>query len=657
MTNNMDNNTSTDQKTPVDDDDGIGYTYPGPHIPMIGRESLGIGDLDLFFSQVYKYFLRKGFWCMCLQRLLKLFSVLFMIVFSTFLFVFVDWRAIWSCKNQECAHVRIVRPDVFTRFNLFHKIAITFESAILCYWLFLCSKYLYELVSMWEIKHFYNVHLNITERDIQTLEWDEIVNKIIELQQQIRICLMKDLDAFDIMNRIMRRENFLIAFINREVLNLRVPLHYVIPGWKNKHGILTESLMWNLKYIINFMFDSDFKVKEEIINNPDRLRRRFIWLGILNMIASPFIFFFVLVYTFFKYSIELRQSPLTLIDRRWTLLARWKFREFNELPHIFERRIKKSYKPAKKYTEQFPVHMLSIAGKSIMFITSALAATIIVVSSFKNPLLLYFNFLNQNLFWWLTILLLIWAYAKSMVIDEHKVFEPKEKLEEVCAIIHYYPDHWKEKGHHLEIRDEFMELFQYSLIQLIQELLSILVTPLILCFSLPKSSEAIVKFMNDITLDLDGVGHVCGFATFNFNKFGSSVSGEKVAKNILEKSMQDKMAVSYLNFKAHYPSWQPPRAYGSSFFEQSLVQSMDQTSKIDSNIVPNSQVHEPTTFIVSQNLATPQTQQKEEQQTSQQDIRDKNQELSENPSPLTPSEPMHESKYYFHLLHSFHKTR
>jgi autophagy-related protein 9 len=114
---------------------------------------------------------------------------------------------------------------------------------------------------------------------------------------------MKNLNAFDIMNRIMRRENFLIAFVNREVLNLRVPLHYMIPFWKTKNGILTESLMWNLKYIINFMFDADFKVKEEIIRSPYKLRRAFIWLGVLNMVASPFIFFFVLVYTFFKYSI------------------------------------------------------------------------------------------------------------------------------------------------------------------------------------------------------------------------------------------------------------------------------------------------------------------------------------------------------------------
>jgi autophagy-related protein 9 len=35
---------------------------------------------------------------------------------------------------------------------------------------------------------------------------------------------------------------------------------------------------------------------------------------------------------------------------QWSPLALWVFREFNELPHVFEERINQSYAPAMEYT-------------------------------------------------------------------------------------------------------------------------------------------------------------------------------------------------------------------------------------------------------------------------------------------------------------------
>jgi len=371
----------------------------------------------------------------------------------------------------------------------------------------------------------------------------------------------------------------------------------------------------------------------------------------LNLIASPFIFFFVVVYTVFKYSVEIRKSPLTLLDRRWSLLARWKFREFNELPHIFERRMKKSYKPAHKYTEQFPDYLLSTLAKSVMFIVSALAATIILISSVKNPLLLYFNILNQNLFWWLTVLLLVWAYAKSLVIDERKVFEPKEKLQDVCSIIHYYPENWKELGHHTEVREEFNQLFQYSLAQLFQELLSILVTPIILCISLPNSAEKIIEFMDKITVDVEGIGHVCGFATFNFNRFGSSVM-DTASPDHLQRSLQNKMEVSYLNFKAHYPGWVPPVDHGSYQFEQKLAASISQHSAPDvvEHIKPAIRLTESVNVDAQETKAHSQSSVTEDETVH---VLDDVPDVSQ----MAPPSSMLESKDYFYMLDSFSRAR
>lgn len=51
---------------------------------------------------------------------------------------------------------------------------------------------------------------------------------------------------------------------------------------------------------------------------------------------------------------EFRSNPGSVFSRQWSPYARWKFREFNELPHLFSQRIAKSYKNANKYIDQFP---------------------------------------------------------------------------------------------------------------------------------------------------------------------------------------------------------------------------------------------------------------------------------------------------------------
>lgn len=62
-------------------------------------------------------------------------------------------------------------------------------------------------------------------------------------------------------------------------------------------------------------------------------------MGFISLLLAPFIFLALLVYFFFKYGEDLRQTPGSVLGaREWTPLARWKFREFNELPHYLQTR-------------------------------------------------------------------------------------------------------------------------------------------------------------------------------------------------------------------------------------------------------------------------------------------------------------------------------
>lgn len=54
-----------------------------------------------------------------------------------------------------------------------------------------------------------------------------------------------------------------------------------------------------------------------------------------------------------------------------------------------------------------------------------------------------------------------------------------------------------------------------------QELISVLLTPLVLWWSLPKSAPAIIDFFKEFTVHVDGLGYVCSFAVFDFQRHGN----------------------------------------------------------------------------------------------------------------------------------------
>lgn len=53
------------------------------------------------------------------------------------------------------------------------------------------------------------------------------------------------------------------------------------------------------------------------------------------------------------------------------------------------------------------------------------------------------------------------------------------------------------------------------------EVISIILTPFVLWYSLPKSSERIIDFFREFTVHVDGIGYVCSFAEFDFNMAGT----------------------------------------------------------------------------------------------------------------------------------------
>lgn len=138
------------------------------------------------------------------------------------------------------------------------------------------------------------------------------------------------LDAHDIANRIMREENYLIALFNKDLLDLHVPFPPFLKRMlyrndeQGRGRTLTRVLEWNLRFcLMEYLFNQQGHVRKvflktkhravlidgyvrfisrfDIIQEVDSLRRRFIFMGILNAIFAPFIVLYMIMYSFFRY--------------------------------------------------------------------------------------------------------------------------------------------------------------------------------------------------------------------------------------------------------------------------------------------------------------------------------------------------------------------
>ena len=86
------------------------------------------------------------------------------------------------------------------------------------------------------MRSFYTHRLRISTRQLQTMQWNDVVERLVALHRRHRIQLNRaEITAHDIACRIMRRENYLIAMYNKQVFDLRVPAVYQIKNRLYRH--------------------------------------------------------------------------------------------------------------------------------------------------------------------------------------------------------------------------------------------------------------------------------------------------------------------------------------------------------------------------------------------------------------------------------------
>lgn len=528
-----------------------------------------IENLDLFFQRVYNLHQKNGFTCMLLGELFELVQLLFVVGFTVFLANCVDYDVLFA--NKFVNHTdssKVTLPDAILpmdvcsahiRDNAF-VIFVLIISGV--FWLHRLVKFLYNVCCYWEIRSFYINALKMTMSELPYASWQEVQARIIEIQKEHQICIhKKELTELDIYHRILRFKNYMVAMVNKSLLPVRFRLPVL-----GDCVFYTRGLKYNFELIFFWgpgsLFENEWSLKPEYkrgsnrLELADRLASRILWIGIANLLLCPVILVWQILYAFFSYTEVIKREPGSLGARCWSLYGRCYLRHFNELDHELMSRLSKGYKAASKYMNCFLSPLLTVVAKNVAFFAGSLLAVLIALTIYDEDVLAVEHVLSS-----ITLLGVCITVCRSFIPDKHMVFCPEQLLRVILAHIHYMPDHWQGSAHRYETRDQFSQLFQYKAVFILEELLSPVVTPIILIFCLRRKSLEIIDFFRNFTVEVVGVGDTCSFAQMDIRQHGHPawMSEGKTEASIYQQAEDGKTELSLMHFAITNPHWQPPR--------------------------------------------------------------------------------------------------
>ncbi|KAL8142609.1 hypothetical protein V2J09_015641 [Rumex salicifolius] len=536
---------------------------PGSESPsaLLHGESLKlelIADLDLFFERLYSYYCENGLWCIIVKWVVELLSLAFTVCFSGFFLLYVDWNGLRNAKCGIDAVESGIRPcdlakealhqHPLTPFTLHKAVILGYLGLFSIYWTFCFLRFFAQLKCTLRIRDFYYSSLHVTDKELQTMPWASVLEKVVRVQSTHKLCVVKDLSTLEVVMRLLRKENYLIGMINKGILAFPIPKWIpgagptvkFTPNGEPHRLILTKTLEWTLNWcILQSMFDRNFCIRRDFISNPTALKKRLVATGLVMLLLSPFLVIFMLVYLFLRHAEQFYNHPTTASSRRWSNLSRWMFREFNEVDHLFKHRINSSVVHASDFLKQFPSPIISIVAKFISFISGGFAAVLIIIA-FLDESLLEGHILGRNLIWYAAVFGTITAISRAAVTDELLVLDPEREMSMVVQHTHYMPKRWRGKEH----------TGTYTAMMWLEEMASIFLTPYLLVFVVSKRVDDILQFVADFTVNLEGVGHVCSFSAFDFETHGNINYGSPCNSERDKRSSQG-------NFQSSYLYWQP----------------------------------------------------------------------------------------------------
>jgi len=604
-----------------------------------------VSDLDAFFSSLYNYYYMRGLGSIIGKGFVEIVSLFFTLWLSLVLFAYIDWNGLRGCHDEATCRDSFVESYIVTNPFSTHSVLRNSWIVVYCllfsaYGFFCVMQYFHSIIASLECKVFLEEVLGVSDRDLEVggVEWGDIVEKMSEAQRigKCRVAILpgragggnggvdasrsrvgddgaassKDRPGGEegmddptghlvVAQRIMRRENYMIAFVNGGLLDLALPrlpprlwpLTLLTNHPANERPIFfSKSIEWSVYFcVLNYMFNHSRKVRPAFYCDSSSLRKRFVLCGVAHAVFMPFLLFFVTLHFFMSNVYDWQSTKEYLGPREWSSSARWTFREFNELPHSFERRMEPSYKSASAYLDLFgrPSPFKVALARLLVFISGSLGTLLLAFATMNDAILLHVKIGDRNLLWYAGMLGACFSVGKGMLpkstnphfghARRNLIDDMNSELEKLATHTHFLPDFWRGRAADARTKKAFASMFKFKASLFADEILSIMVAPIILCVSLPRCADKLCKFVRESKVEVPSLGDVVGYSTFDFDSFedenwtgkcleqSSKLSirdtGERLFKvSDRPKTRHGKMEKSFFNFKGVHPNWRMPES-------------------------------------------------------------------------------------------------
>ena len=258
------------------------------YIPLRNDDSRtndeNVKNVDDFLKNMYRFYSEGGLWAIILSKFCGLVSLTFTIGFSVTFVAFIDWNAVLDCKDElSCQNLH---SSLFANnlYPLHSQNPNIFGFLTISYLILSSSYYLYQLFSAIniisysvEMEKFYREVLGISSKDITNFQWFEVVDRLIYLSNcgALKSTIFQNIkiNPHNIVLRIMRKENYMIGLINKNLLGLFIP--WWMSPFMSEKLFLTKSLEWSLQFcLMDFMFTEQDEITDEFLNDIQGLKLR-----------------------------------------------------------------------------------------------------------------------------------------------------------------------------------------------------------------------------------------------------------------------------------------------------------------------------------------------------------------------------------------------
>jgi len=188
-------------------------------------------NLDVYFTALYRTFYCRGRWAILCKSVVEIVTLVFTGWLSVALLIHVDWHALVSCTDDVSCRASL--SDYYLKWgdSRWWWRSWVFLYAVLWFgytaWASVAAYS--SLQQATAAQKVLEERLGVSARRIErgAVHWDDVVRKLVELQQRgvYRVAINGDsVNALGIVQRIMRKENFMIALFNRGLLDLTIPI-------------------------------------------------------------------------------------------------------------------------------------------------------------------------------------------------------------------------------------------------------------------------------------------------------------------------------------------------------------------------------------------------------------------------------------------------